>query len=112
MAGQTPIDPDVEADQYDQYDALLQATKEGLILTVNHNQPGMVSSEEMTVRESNDDNTDVRLTGCSNTQYRIHRTDDGELVYGELSDTGFKLEDTVITIEVIGCESNHHIANA
>lgn len=99
MQGNTPIDPDVVTNQYD---ALLQTVEKGLILTVNHNQPHMISSEELTVIESCDDETNVRLSGHGDSQYRICRDESGELVYGELTSTGFKLEDTVITLEILG----------
>lgn len=86
----------------DQYDALLQAAESGLILTVNDNQPGLPSSEELTVEYSNDERTEVHLTGSTGSEYRIHRDVNGELVYSQMTETGLSVEDTVITLEILG----------
>lgn len=99
MEGQPAVEVENVADQYD---AVLQAVEEGLILTVNHNQTGMVSSEELTVMQSSDDETNVLLNGYGESQYRICRDGDDELVYGEVTENGFAVEDSVITLEILG----------
>lgn len=91
--------------QTDQYGELLQATEEGLILTINNSTAQPAGTGELTVQYSHPDKTKVGLTGSDGTDFEIYR-EQGKLVYGEITDGGVSYEGDVITLEIIGVTSS------
>ena len=94
--------PDSETEHPSHYDELLQAMQEGLLLTVNDNQPGITSTGELRVIHSDDDSTDVHLEGYDGSEYRIHRDRRDELILTYMKGGGESFESEVITLEVLG----------
>lgn len=86
----------------DQYDALLQAAENGLIFTINNNQPGVPGTGELTITHSEDNTTNVHATETGGDEYRIHRDAENELIYSRVTPTGLKFEDKIITLEILG----------
>lgn len=88
----------------DQYDTLLRAMEEGLLISINNDAKGSIPSDELRVEHSRDDETHVSLTGAFDSYWQIHRDRSGDLVYSEMTDDGLSYEDDVITLEIIGLD--------
>ncbi len=102
---ETETEPDQEPDvETDQYDTLLRAMEEGLLVSINNESNGSLPSDELRVEYSRDDETNVQLTGPGESHWKIHRDRRGELVYSEMTENGLSYEDEVVTIEVIGLD--------
>lgn len=91
----------VESKETDQYDSLLRSMESGLLITINDGAPLAKPTGELEVEYSKDGETQVSLSG-SNGCYRIHRNDNGAIVYSEETEDGLSFRDGVITIEVLG----------
>ena len=92
----------------DQYDTLLRAMDEGLLVTVNNTDYAGTPSFELRVVDSRDDETRVTLTSPGGRRYRIHRDRHGELIYSEFTDDGLSYEGDVVTFEVVGLDERTH----
>ena len=84
----------------DQYDALLRAMQEGLLITLN-NESG-IPSGELKVKYSLSNQTEVGLVG-KGQDWMITRDND-ELVYGRCDGFGLSEQHEVVTIEVLGID--------
>lgn len=98
--------PDVDDENADQYDAILRALEEGTLLSINNESRSSLPTDELKVVSSRPFETSVRLirSGYDETYYKIYRTDNGELVYGEVTNGGVTREDNVITLEILGID--------
>lgn len=99
----TNTTPD-ETTSTDQYDTLLRAMEEGLLISINNDAKGSLPSDELRVEFSRDDETHVSLSGAFGSHWRIHRDHPGDLVYSEVTDDGLSYQDEVITLEIIGLD--------
>lgn len=90
-----------ETEETDQYDSLLRAMEEGLIISINDGTSSAMPTGELTVVYSKDDETHVCLND-GEKGYRIHRKDNGAIVYSEETEDGLSFVDGVITLEVLG----------
>ena len=106
MSKTTNSDTDTDTkriDQEDQYDDLLRAFSEGVLLTLNNSVVQPAGTGELKVQYSNNNKTRVGLRGNNGEDYQIHRTNE-ELVYSEVTEDGLRYEDDVISFEIIGIE--------
>lgn len=87
----------------DQYDAILRALEAGTLLTVN-GQPnvGETPSDELEVKSSRSDQTDVYTKGADGKWYRICRDSNGELIYFRENENRSEYQGEIITIEITG----------
>jgi len=86
----------------DQYDTILRAMEEGVLLSINNQTKGSTPSDELRVEQSQDDETDLDLTGPFGSEWKIYRDRRGELIYSKVTEDGLSYEDEIITLEIIG----------
>jgi hypothetical protein len=71
--------------QTDQYDHILRAMENGLLISINNDAKGSTPTGELKVVYSKDDKTHVQLKN-GDEHYQIHRNVFGDLVYSELTE--------------------------
>lgn len=99
---------EVGKEPVDQYDPLLRALEEGTLLSINNEARSALPTDELKVTSSRPFKTSVRLiqSGFDETYYKIYRADNGELVYGEVTNDGVTREDSVVTLEILGIDNS------
>lgn len=91
------------SNETDQYDTLLRAMEEGLLIGVNNSAtPNAVPLGECRVLWSYDDRTEVAISSQGDAEYKIHRDRRGDLIYSEITEDGLSYGDEVVTLEVFG----------
>jgi len=87
-----------------QYDLILRNLERGTIISLNDNAPGSMPSGELTVEYSLQSKTKVGLTDTAGNDWEILTTEHDGLVYGKVEQDGVTIEDSVITIEILGVQ--------
>lgn len=93
----------MDEDRIDEYDAILRALPEGVLLSINNSTSSSLPTDELRVDHSKPTETHVNLS-AGEEYYRIYRDRRGDIVYGKVTGDGLSYEDEVITFEIIGIE--------
>lgn len=94
---------ETDGDGSDQYDTLLRAMEEGLLIGINNTAKAhALPLGESRVRWSYDDHTEVAISGPDGDEYQIHRDRRGDLIYSEVTEDGLSYQDEVLSLEVFG----------
>jgi|AntDeeMinimDraft_5_1070356.scaffolds.fasta_scaffold14622_5 hypothetical protein len=96
-----------ETENLDQYDDILRAMSEGVLISLNNDAGKSLEctpTGELRVEWSYDDKTNVHASGFGEREYQIHRDRRGELIYSKVTEDGLDYEGKVISIEILGID--------